>query len=76
MGARMLAPLIHCGTHVGPTSDSKVYKHTRNVSSIKNQSNRHQSACCIITGCVERSRRRIPTVSIGLWYCSVFIMSC
>lgn len=57
-GAHTPAPLIHCGIRVGPTSDSKVYKHTRNVSSIKNQSNRHQSACCIITECVGCSGRR------------------
>lgn len=54
----MPAPLIHCGIHVGPTSDSKVYKHTRNVSSIKNQSKRHQSARCIVIGCVGWSGRR------------------
>lgn len=32
LGSRHAPPLIRCGVHVGPTSDSKVYKHTRNVS--------------------------------------------
>ena len=70
----MPAPLIRCGTHVGPTSDSKVYKHTRNVSSIKNQSKRHQSAGCIIIGCAGWSGRRHVRRSHQL-VCCCFLIS-